>query len=76
MIGSNKAAFFMLWCVKRKRSVRCTCPAIAKTGSPSAVAVTRPVAKLEAPGPDVAITTPGFPVIRPTPAAMKAAFCS
>ena len=66
----------MLWWVKRKRSVLCTWPEIASTGSPSAVAVTKPVAKFDAPGPEVVRTTPGFPVILPTPAAMKAAFCS
>ena len=53
-----------------------TDPIIATTGSPSVVAVTRPVVRFAAPGPDVAMQTPGMPVMRPTAAAMNAAFCS
>ncbi len=49
---------------------------MANTGSPSAVAVSNPVARFPTPGPEVVSTTPGLPVIRPTPAAINAAFCS
>src|SRR5579871_6130566 len=46
------------------------------TGSPSDVAVAKPVTRLEQPGPEVTSATPAFPVMRPIPLAMKAAFCS
>src|ERR1700758_193527 len=46
------------------------------TGSPSEVAVAKPVTRLEQPGPEVTSATPAFPVMRPIPLAMKAAFCS
>ena len=49
---------------------------MAKTGSPSAVAVTSPVARLDTPGPEVVKTTPGLPVKRPIPPAINEAFCS
>ena len=39
-------------------------------------AVNSPVVKFVTPGPDVTITTPGLPVIRPYAAAINAAFCS
>src|SRR6516225_9068640 len=53
-----------------------TAPPIATTGSPSVVAVARPVTRLEQPGPDVTSTTPALPVMRPIPPAMNAAFFS
>ena len=46
------------------------------TGSPSEVAVAKPVTRFEQPGPEVTSATPAFPVMRPMPLAMKAAFCS
>src|SRR5258708_16931989 len=46
------------------------------TGSPSEVAVANPVTRLELPGPEVTNATPAFPVMRPIPPAMNAAFCS
>src|ERR1700756_5006729 len=46
------------------------------TGSPSDVAVAKPVARFEQPGAEVTNATPDFPVIRPMPLAMNAAFCS
>src|SRR5215469_4966566 len=49
---------------------------MATSGSPSELAVARPVTRFEQPGPEVTKTTPALPVIRPTPLAMKAAFCS
>jgi predicted TIM-barrel fold metal-dependent hydrolase len=58
------------------RSLSGTAPHSATTGSPSVLAVTRPVARLVVPGPEVTRTTPGVPVSRPTAAAMNAAFCS
>ena len=53
-----------------------TLPPIATMGSPSDVAVAMPVTRFEHPGPEVTKTTPAFDVMRPIPAAMKAAFCS
>src|SRR5215831_14140756 len=53
-----------------------TAPPIATRGSPSVVAVARPVTRLEQPGPEVTSTTPALPVMRPIPPAMNAAFCS
>ena len=46
------------------------------TGSPSDVAVAKPVTRFEQPGPEVTNVTPAFPVMRPMPLAMNAAFCS
>ena len=74
--GSIIATFFIDWCERFNKSQRFTCPEMARTGSPSSVAVTSPVAKFDTPGPLVVITTPGLPVIRPIPCAIKAAFCS
>jgi len=53
-----------------------TAPPRATTGSPSELAVARPVTRLETPGPEVAMAIPAVPVMRPMPPAMKAAFCS
>src|SRR5215471_19333357 len=53
-----------------------TAPPIATTGSPSELAVAKPVTRLEQPGPEVTRATPALPVMRPIPPAMKAAFCS
>ena len=72
----NKAALSILWCVKRNKSLRLTCPPKANTGSPSDVAVNSPVVKLLTPGPLVTSATPGLPVSRPIPWAIIAAFCS
>ena len=76
VIGVNRDTASIDWWVRLSRSARGTAPAIATMGSPSVVAVTRPVARFDAPGPDVTRHTPGVPVSRPTAAAMKAAFCS
>src|ERR1700747_1338363 len=46
------------------------------TRSPSDVAVAKPVPRFEQPGPEVTNATPAFPVMRPIPLAMNAAFCS
>jgi hypothetical protein len=59
-----------------KRSSSGTSPPMASTGSPSEVAVARPVTRFVTPGPEVARQTPTLPVIRPMAWAMKAAFCS
>jgi len=46
------------------------------TGSPSVFAVASPVTRFENARTGVAIATPAFPVIRPIPPAINAAFCS
>jgi hypothetical protein len=74
--GSSSAAAFMDWCVRLSRSASGTAPHKATIGSPSVLAVTRPVARFAVPGPEVTSTTPGAPVIRPIAVAMNAAFCS
>src|SRR5215468_6645308 len=53
-----------------------TAPPIATTGSPSELAVAKPVTRFEQPGPEVTNATPALPVMRPIPPAMNAAFCS
>ena len=47
-----------------------TCPVIAITGMESNLASVSPVTRLVAPGPDVAIQTPIFPVALAYPSAM------
>ena len=64
------------WWVRLIRSSKGTSPPIANTGSPSEVAVTRPVTRLVTPGPEVTTHTPTLPVSRPKAWAMKTAFCS
>src|SRR5215472_989896 len=58
------------------RLERVTAPPIATTGSPSELAVAKPVTRFEQPGPEVTNATPALPVMRPIPPAMNAAFCS
>ena len=53
VIGVNMAAASIDWWVRLSRSARGTAPAVATMGSPSVVAVTRPVARFDAPGPEV-----------------------
>ena len=53
-----------------------TLAVIATNGTESIYAVAIPVTKLVAPGPDVAIQTPTFPVERAYPSAAWAAPCS
>jgi hypothetical protein len=74
--GRNIETTSMLWCVSLSRSATGTAPPSATTGLPSVLAVASPVARFEQPGPDVTSTTPALPVRRPSPPAMKVAFCS
>src|SRR5712664_755872 len=60
----------IVWCTDLRRFSTATAPPNATSGSPSELAVAKPVTKLETPGPDVAIATPALPVIRPMPPAM------
>ena len=76
VMGSSIATLFIDWWARLCKSPRLTWPLIARIGSPSSVAVTSPVARFDTPGPLVVITTPGSPVIRPIPCAIKDAFCS
>ena len=46
-----------------------TCPEIITRGVESNIASAKPVTQLVAPGPDVTITTPAFPVTRAKPSA-------
>ena len=61
----SSAAASIDWWVRLSRSSRRTAPHSATTGSCSVLAVSRPVARLVVPGPDVTSTTPGVPVRRP-----------
>src|SRR6478735_5557181 len=74
--GLSAATASIDWWVRLSRSPRPTAPQMAIIGSCSVLAVSRPVARLVVPGPDVTNATPGVAVSRPTAAAMKAAFCS
>src|ERR1700749_3429700 len=76
VIGRNRLTVSMLWCRSFSRIELGILPPIATTGSPSDVAVARPVTMFEQPGPDVTNTTPAFDVMRPIPDAMNAGFCS
>ncbi len=53
-----------------------TWPVIATSGRLSILASARPVTRFSAPGPEVAITTPGLPVTRAYPSAAKMPPCS
>ena len=53
-----------------------TWPVIATSGTLSSFASARPVTRFRAPGPEVAITTPGSPVTRAYPSAAKMPPCS
>ena len=53
-----------------------TCPVMATIGSESSLASARPVTRFSAPGPEVAMTTPGLPVTRAYPSAAKIPPCS
>ena len=53
-----------------------TCPVRAMIGDESAYAVAIPVTRLVAPGPLVAMQTPGWFLARAYPSAMWAAHCS
>lgn len=55
---------------------RGTLPVMATRGTESSMAVAIPVTRFVAPGPEVAMTTPGFPVARAYPSAAWAAPCS
>ena len=64
------------WNTSRPSCSRLTWPVMAMMGMESIYAVAIPVIKLVAPGPEVAIHTPGRPEARAYPLAMWAAFCS
>ena len=57
-------------------SLRGTCPVIATSGTLSIIASARPVTRLVAPGPDVAMQTPTRPVTLAYPSAAKTSPCS
>ena len=63
-----------VWCRDLRRSATATAPPKATIGSPSEFAVASPVTRFDTPGPDVTSATPAFPVKRPMPLAIKAAF--
>ena len=52
------------WKASRPTTVVLTWPVMAIIGTESMNAVANPVIMFSAPGPDVAITTPGFPLAR------------
>src|SRR3977135_4260626 len=51
----------IVWWICFRASDVATAPPSATTGSPSELAVASPVPRLETPGPEVAIPTPGLP---------------
>jgi aspartate/methionine/tyrosine aminotransferase len=53
-----------------------TWPVMATSGAESIIALAMPVTRLVAPGPEVAMQTPGLPVTRPQASAANAAPCS
>src|ERR1700688_2752317 len=69
VIGLKRLTVSIVWCTCFRRSSSFTAPPIATIASPSELAVARPVARLEQPGPDVTSATPALPVSRPTSAA-------
>ncbi len=52
------------WCASRPKSAVSTCPVMATIGIESMNAVATPVTRFVAPGPDVAMQTPTFPLAR------------
>ena len=57
-------------------SLRGTCPVMATSGTLSIIASARPVTRLVAPGPEVAMHTPTRPVTLAYPSAAKISPCS
>lgn len=55
---------------------RGTCPVTATSGTESKSASARPVTRLVAPGPEVAMQTPTSPVVLAYPSAAKTSPCS
>ena len=49
------------WNASEPRTLEETCPVMATTGMLSSIAVARPVTRFVAPGPEVAMQTPGRP---------------
>ena len=62
VIGSVTPVISISWKASRPIMELDTFPVIAITGTESRNAVAMPVTRLVAPGPDVAMTTPGLPV--------------
>ena len=56
--GSAMPTISVSWKASLPRSARGTLPVMATIGTESIIAVARPVTRLIAPGPDVAIATP------------------
>ena len=64
------------WKASRPIMLVATLPVIATIGTESRKAVARPVTRFVAPGPEVAMTTPGLPVALAYPSAACVAPCS
>ena len=73
MTGSAIPTISVSWKASLPSSARGTLPVIATIGTESIIAVARPVTRLIAPGPDVAIATPTPLVARLNPSAAWAA---
>ena len=74
-MGSVNPVTSVSWNASRPIAARGTCPVIITMGTESIWAAAMPVARLVAPGPEVAVQTPTFPVERAYPsAAIAAAF--
>ena len=76
MIGSVIPVMSASWKASEPISPAPTWPVMQTIGDESIIAVAIPVTMLVAPGPDVAIATPTFPVARAYPSAMCVAPCS
>ncbi len=74
--GSESPNVSTSWNASVPSSARGTCPVIATSGIESSFASAIAVIRFVAPGPDDAMQTPGRPVARAMPCAMKPAPCS
>ena len=76
MIARDTSTIGVSWNASVPITCRGTWPVTAINGTESILASASPVTRLSAPGPEVAITTPGLPVARAYPSAAKIPPCS
>jgi hypothetical protein len=75
-VGTQKAVHVCRGRLPREANILSTWPVMATMGTESSSASARPVTKLVAPGPDVAMHTPTSPVTLPYPSAAKISPCN
>jgi hypothetical protein len=76
VIGSVIPVMSHSWNASDPMSLLPTWPVMQTIGDESIIAVAMPVTMLVAPGPEVAMATPTFPLARAKPSAMCVAPCS